>query len=109
RSPKEADTIPLDKIGVDVTDLTPEQAEQYGYKEAEKGALITKVEPGSSADSAGLRRGMVIAKVEKKPVTSASEAREAVEKGALDKGILLQVKTPAGGSAYVLLKADTEK
>jgi hypothetical protein len=52
---------------------------------------------------------MVIAKVEKKPVTSASEAREAVEKGALDKGILLQVKTPAGGSAYVLLKADTEK
>ncbi len=109
RSPKEADTIPLDKIGVDVTDLTPEQAEQFGYKESEKGALIAKVEPGSSADSAGLRRGMVIAKVEKKPVTSASEAREAVEKGALDKGILLQVKTPAGGSAYVLLKADTEK
>jgi serine protease Do len=109
RSPKEADNIPLDKIGVDVTDLTPDQAEQYGYKESEKGALITKVEPGSSAGTAGLRAGMLIAKVEKKSVTSASEAKDAVDKGSLDKGILLQVKTPAGGSAYVLLKADTEK
>ncbi len=109
RSPKEADNIPLDKIGLEVTDLTPEEADQFGYKESEKGALITKVEPGSSAESAGIRRGMVIAKVEKKAVTSASEAKDAVDKGALDKGILLQVKTPGGGSAYVLLKAESEK
>ncbi len=108
RNPKEADSIPLEKIGVEVTDLTPEQADQYGYKESEKGALITKVEPGGSAASAGLRPGMVIAKVEKKPVTSASDAKDAVAKGALDKGILLQVKTPAGGSAYVLLKTESE-
>jgi serine protease Do len=109
RSPKDADTIPLDKIGVEVTDLTPEQADQFGYKESDKGALITKVEPGSSAASAHLRAGMVIAKVEKKPVSSASEAKEAVDKGTLDKGILLQVKTPTGGSAYVLLKAEEGK
>jgi len=70
--------------------------------------LITKVEPGSSAATAGLRRGMVIAKVEKNPVTSASEAKEAVAKESLDKGILLQVKTPTGGSAYVMLKANSE-
>jgi len=109
RSPKDADNIPLDKIGVEVTDLTPEHADQYGYKESDKGALITKVEPGSSAESAGIRRGMVIAKVEKKTVTSASEAKDAIAKGALDKGILLQVKTPGGDSAYVLLKAESEK
>src|SRR5438132_7190250 len=108
RSPKEADNVPLEKIGVEVTDLTAEQAEQYGYKESQKGALITKVEPGSSAATAGLRRGMVIAKVEKNPVTSASEAKEAVAKESLDKGILLQVKTPTGGSAYVMLKANSE-
>lgn len=109
RNPKESENTPLDKIGVEVTDLTAEHADQYGYKESDKGALITKVDPGSSAEFAGLRRGMVIAKVEKKAVTSASEAKEAVAKGDLDKGILLQVKTQAGGSAYVLLKAEGEK
>ena len=108
RSPKDAENVPLEKIGVEVTDLTAEQAEQYGYKESQKGALITKVEPGSSAATAGLRRGMVIAKVEKNPVTSASEAKEAVAKESLEKGILLQVKTPTGGSAYVMLKANSE-
>jgi serine protease Do len=108
RSPKEAENTPLEKIGVEVTDLTPEQAEQFGYKESQKGALITKVEPGSSAASAGLRQGMVIAKVEKTPVNSATEAKSAVAKASLEKGILLQVKTPSGGSAYVMLKAETE-
>jgi serine protease Do len=108
RSPKEADNIPLEKIGVEVTDLTPEQAEQYGYKESEKGALITKVDPGSAAALAGLRRGMVIAKVEKDDVKSATEAKEAIAKDSLEKGILLQVKTPAGGSTYVMLKATSE-
>jgi serine protease Do len=108
RSPKEAENTPLEKIGVEVTDLTSEQAEQFGYKESQKGALITKVEPGSSAASAGLRQGMVIAKVEKTPVNSATEAKSAVAKASLEKGILLQVKTPSGGSAYVMLKAETE-
>jgi serine protease Do len=108
RSPKEAENTPLEKIGVEVTDLTPEQAEQFGYKESQKGALITKVEPGSSAASAGLRQGMVIAKVEKTPVNSATEAKSVVAKASLEKGILLQVKTPSGGSAYVMLKAETE-
>jgi serine protease Do len=108
RSPREADNIPLEKIGVEVTDLTPEQAEELGYKDSQKGALITKVESGSSAEAAGLRRGMLIAKVEKKNINSASEAQQAVAKESLEKGILLQVKTPAGGSAYVMLK-ETDK
>jgi serine protease Do len=108
-NPKDADNIPLEKIGVEVTDLSPEQAEQYGYKESQKGALITKVEPDSSAALAGLRKGMVIAKVEKTPVNSASEAKEAIAKESLEKGILLQVRTAAGGSAYVMLKAEGEK
>ena len=108
RSPKEADNVPLEKIGVEVTDLTPEQAEELGYKDSQKGALITKVESGSSAEAAGLRRGMLIAKVEKKNITSASEAQQAVAKESLEKGIMLQVKSPSGGSAYVMLK-ETDK
>ena len=36
------------------------------------------------------------------------EAKEAVAKESLEKGILLQVKTSTGGSAYVMLKANSE-
>jgi serine protease Do len=109
RNPKEADSVPLDKMGMEVTDLTPEKAEQLGYKENLKGALITQVEPGSSADFAGLDRGMVIAKVGEKAVTSAAQAKEALAKESLDKGILLQVQSPQGGTSYVMLKEKAEK
>jgi serine protease Do len=109
RNPKEADTIPLDKMGMEVTDLTPERAEQLGYKQNAKGALITQVEPGSAADFAGLERGMVIAKVGDKKVTSAQQTKEALAKESLDKGVLLQVQTPQGGTSYLMLKEHAEK
>jgi serine protease Do len=109
RNPKEADTIPLDKMGMEVTDLTPERVEQLGYKQNAKGALITQVEPGSAADFAGLERGMVIAKVGDKKVTSAQQTKEALAKEALDKGVLLQVQTPQGGTSYLMLKERAEK
>jgi serine protease Do len=74
-----------------------------------KGAVITQVDPDGVAAEAGLRRGMVITKVEKKPVTSAAEVKEALEKATLDKGVLLQVQSPQGGTSYVLLKATANK
>jgi serine protease Do len=109
RNPKEADTVPLDKMGMQVTDLTPEKAEQLGYKGDQKGALITQVDPGSAADFAGLERGMVIAKVGDKAVTSASQAKDALAKESLENGILLQVRSPQGGTSYLMLKEKGEK
>jgi hypothetical protein len=47
---------------------------------------------------------MLVTKVDKKPVTSAKAFHDAVEATPLDKGALLQVKTPQGGVAYLLLK-----
>jgi hypothetical protein len=38
-------------------------------------------------------------------VKSVEEVQKAVEKGSLDKGMLFQVRTPRGGTSYVLLKA----
>jgi serine protease Do len=106
RAPEaEADTVPLDKVGVEVADLTPETAESLGYPGGTKGVLIAKVDPDGLAAEAGLRRGMVVSKVDKKPVASAKALREALSSAALDKGVLLQVQTPQGGTNYVLLKA----
>jgi serine protease Do len=95
----------VEKIGVEVADLTPELAEQLGLAEGTKGAVITKVEPDGLAGEAGLRRGMVIVKADRKAVTSAKALQEAVSAGSTDKGVLLQVRTQQGGSSFVLLRA----
>jgi serine protease Do len=110
RPPKEdKEDVSVDKVGVDFTDLTPEMASRYGIKEGTKGAVITEVEPGSLASEAGLRRGMVITKVDGRPITSATAARERLEKANLEKGVLLQVQLPrnlGGGTRPLVLKAE---
>lgn len=97
--------ITIDKVGLEVTDLTPELAERFGLKEA-GGALILKVTQGSAADEAGLDRGLVITKVDRQSVKSAEALRDAVTKGSLAKGLLLQVKSPQGSTTFVLLRSN---
>lgn len=104
---RDPSTMSLDKIGLEITDLTPEMADELGFAKDAKGAVVTQVEPGSAAAAAGLRRGALIVKVDKVPVASATAARDAVEKAALDKGVLFQVQTPQGGTSYLVLKAET--
>jgi serine protease Do len=104
RSPqREKNTVSLDKFGLEVTDLTPELADQLGYKESVTGALITAVDRDGPAAEAGLRRGMLITKVEKQAVKSANDLQEMLAK-ATDKGVLFQVQSAQGGSTFVLLK-----
>jgi serine protease Do len=101
---KEAPTVPVDKLGLEVTDLTPELAEKLGYSPRANGALIVNVESDSIASQAGLRRGLLITKVDKQPVRSAVDLRSALDKMALEQGVLVQVRTPQGDSSYVLLR-----
>ncbi|HWG46890.1 MAG TPA: Do family serine endopeptidase [Gemmataceae bacterium] len=105
KAEKQADE--LDKLGVEVADLTPEMAKQLGYKDGMKGVVVTQVQPDSPAADAGLHRGVLLVKVDKKRVKDAAAVHEAVAKAALDKGVLLQVRTPAGSTDYVLVKAPT--
>jgi len=107
RRPQESPTsVELDKVGMEISDLTPEMAEELGYKKSVKGVIITSVEPGSAASAAGLRKDMVIAKVDQHAVTSATAARQALNKANLEQGALLQVHSPRGGTNFVLLKAE---
>ena len=101
--------LSLDKIGIELQDMTPELAEQFGFQDKTTGALVTQVQQGSIADEAGLQRGMLIVKVEHQAVGSAQTAQETLKKASLEKGILVQVRSPQGGVNYLLLKASAAK
>ncbi|HWG43185.1 MAG TPA: Do family serine endopeptidase [Gemmataceae bacterium] len=105
RLEREPEGVRIDKIGVESVDLTAELADNLGYRERTRGAVIAKVDSDGLADDAGLERGMLITKVDKKPIKSAKELRDAIDAGTLEKGVLLQVETARGGTSFVLLKS----
>jgi serine protease Do len=99
----------LGKVGVKVKELTPESAKELGFPESSAGVLITEVEPDGIAAAAGLQNGLLILKVDQHAVKTVTDVETAFEKGSLEKGILVQVRTPKLGTSYVLLKKPAAK
>ncbi len=96
----------LEEFGLIVCDLTPELAEGLGFRDAAtaQGALVLRVAPGSVAEQAGLVRGIVITKVDTTTIRGGDDLREALKKAHPEKGALLQVRSPLGGSDFLLMK-----
>jgi serine protease Do len=106
RAPGRArESVVIGRVGVEAVDLTPELAEDLGFKDGAKGVVVVRVQRNGLAGQAGLRRGMVITKVDKKPVGSAKELSDRLTAAAVQKGVLLQLEAPEGGTSYVLLKS----
>jgi len=59
-------------LGVETTDLSPEDAERFGLP-VESGAIVEQVEPGSGADAAGVRRGDIIVRLGDNPIDNAGD------------------------------------
>ncbi len=97
----EEPTLEYKDLGLNVGPLTGEKAKELGY-ERQAGVLITSVENGSVAHEKGLREGMLILNVDRKPVTNVEEFEKALDGASLNKGILLQVYTPSGKNFIVL-------
>jgi len=62
------------RLGVSLQDVTPDIASALGFEEGQ-GIVITQVEPGSPAASAGIRPGDVVLAVNRRPVSSSSALR----------------------------------
>jgi serine protease Do len=103
---EDSEIIGISKLGLSVKDLTPELADQLGYKQSTTGALVARVAPDSVAAEAGLRPNMLITKIDKESVKSADDLQQKLEKTPLDNGALLQVQAPDGTMSYVVVKAD---
>jgi len=66
------------QLGVLVQDVTPDVAKAMHLDESIGGALVSKVEPGTPAEKAGIRAGDVIVRLDSTDVRDASDLRNRV-------------------------------
>ena len=97
----EAAAVP-GRLGLQLQGMTGEIAEQLGYT-GEGGVVVSGVEPGSQAARAGIERGCVITEVNRSPVASLQDLKEAMENAKTKETVLLNVEKN-GRSRYVALK-----
>ena len=77
-------------IGIQISDLTPDNAKFFDMKKAE-GALVADVQPDAPGAKAGLRTGDVITEMDGKPVADAGELQMRVAQKRPGDTINLQV------------------
>jgi serine protease Do len=99
--PRDSSSYEADDLGMEVADITAEQADELGVKPG-SGVQITSVDPNKSAHEQGLREGMVILKVAKKPVRNVAEFKAALKSESLKDGIVFHVHTRAGNDVVLL-------
>jgi len=92
------------KLGIKVKNLTRDVAERLGYT-GDSGVLVAEVEPGSLAALAGLRPGVLIQEVNRKPVRGVDDFQQAIERAAGTGTILLLVRD-GRFSRYVALQLE---
>jgi serine protease Do len=90
------------RLGLAVEPLTPEVARELRTTE-KYGLVVREVEQGSPADEAGIRRGDLITEVNRQPVRSVDDLRQAVERTKSGQTALLRVHRD-GSAMYLTLK-----
>ncbi len=91
-------------LGIEVQNLTPDLAQQLGYLE-DKGVVIKRVDPGSLAAMAGLRRGDLILSINRKTVSNTEEFSRIASEALKSKDILFLIKQD-GYSKFLALKVE---
>ena len=85
------------RLGVLIQDLSAELAATMNLPSGQRGALISRIEPGSGAERSDLRAGDIIIEVDGKPVRNSNELRNRI-------GVIR-----AGRSARVLVLRDGQR
>lgn len=70
----------LHKLGVVVEAITPENANKYNVKSDEKGLVITRVLPGTTAAIAGWHEGSIIMVINGQKVSTIADLKKVLEK-----------------------------
>lgn len=92
------------ELGFTVQNLTKDLAQQFGY-EKKSGVLITEVIPGTPAQLAGLKPGMLILEVNRHPVKNIVQFVKRASDAIKSKKILLRIQD-GEYSRFVILDLD---
>jgi serine protease Do len=88
---------------LDVRELNEELASRYGIRPTERGVVIIRIRPGSTAEDMGVREGDIVLEVNRKPVSSLKSYERAVSGLAKDQAVLLLLKRK-GQTIYLTLR-----
>ena len=88
--------------GIGLADLTPDVRQELQAPSDVHGAVVENVVPGSPADNAGIQRGDIIVSVNRKPVRSASDVKEALTSLPKGQDALVLVWSQGGNTFRVL-------
>ena len=89
------------KLGISVRNLNDALRRRLNIK-AEDGVVVSAVAPASEAYAKGIRPGMVIREVNRRPVNSVKEFHKEVKKAA-DEGKILFLVSSGGRTSYVVI------
>jgi len=96
------------KLGLAVTDLTPEARRQVNVPDQVHGVVVESVRPASPADDAGIQPGDVIVEVNRKPAQSASQFANEVHQHQDGKDLLLLIWSK-GNASYRTIHQDQDE
>jgi serine protease Do len=94
------------KLGLAVSELTPEIRQQLHIPSQVQGVAIQSVRPASPAEDAGLAPGDVILEIDRHPVTSADQFVSEAHAIPAGKDLLLLVWSQ-GGASYRVVRPDS--
>jgi serine protease Do len=98
--PEGADGAASSRLGLAVGPVTPEIARELELKDT-TGVVVMRVQPGSTADEAGVQRGDVIVEVDRTPVKTIQDFEKATAQAA-GKQVLMRVQR-SGGAMYIAM------
>jgi serine protease Do len=90
--------------GLTVMDLSKETLKQLGYNKNERGVIVVKVETGSPADEAEIRKGDIINEIDKKKIDSVEDFNRIATHIQRNETVLLFINR-GGKRFYVVLKS----
>jgi serine protease Do len=90
--------------GLTVMDLSREIVRQLGFDKDEKGVVVVRVEPGSPADDAEIKKGDIIKEINKKEIYNLEGFNRIATRIKRDQQVLLFVNR-GGKKFYVILRA----
>jgi serine protease Do len=90
--------------GLTVMDLSKEINRQLGFSKGERGVVVVRVEPGSPADEAEMKKGDIIKEIDKREINNLNDYTRIASNIKRNSSVLLFVNR-GGKKFYVILKS----